>query len=205
MFEPLKPFFAVLLIALLAVSPALAGVSQGAGSEITGNGNTVIQSNEVNTAIKYAKIDDRDDIDAQTYISVVNEAPVDFTPNVNYLSVGDVEDTSFMIYPNQVIAIEAKKGTILKMKSGGVMALYTIESGNDVLELKSEYSKMEYDPIYQRFDHGTISPLTIFPFYTNKASITTTADGYIVLDNRHPFTGYTMVEVKTFPPFPEPL
>lgn len=197
-----KSFFAVLiLIAILAI-PALADVSQGSGSVVNGDGNVVIQENKAETKIDKATIYVKEDVSAPTHITINNEAPVDFSPNVNYLSVGDVDNASFMIFPHTVIALRADAGTKLKMKSAGALVVYTIELGNDVIELNSDNSMFEFDRVYKRFEHGSVSPITIFPYFTNKCEIEAVVDGYIVLDNRGKFEDYTMVETFVEPPFP---
>jgi hypothetical protein len=197
-----KSFFAVFILIAIFVSPVLADVSQGAGSVVTGDGNTIIQKNTADTNIDKATIYVKEDINAPTHITINNEAPVDFSPNVNYLSVGDVDNASFMIFPHTVVALRADAGTKLKMKSAGVLVVYTIELGNDVIELNSDYSMFEFNRFYKRFEHGTVSPISIFPYYTNKCEIESVVDGYIVLDNRGQFEDYIMVETFVEPPFP---
>jgi hypothetical protein len=197
-----KSFFAVFILIAIFVSPVLADVSQGAGSVVTGNGNTVIQENKAETNIDKATIYVKEDVNAPTHITINNEAPVDFSPNVNYLSVGDVDNASFMMFPHTVMALRADAGTKLKMKSAGALTVYTIELGNDVIELNSDNSMFEFNKFYKRFEHGTVSPVTMFPYFTNKCEIEAVVDGYIVIDNRGLFEDYTMVETWVEPPFP---
>lgn len=183
-------FIAVLLVSL--VLPVLAGdIAQGAGSSVTGSNNvTVIQRNEVHTDV--AKQFIKEDIVAPTYVYINNEAPVDMVPNVNMLGVGDA-DTTYMLYPNEVMSFPAKNQTYL-IKSGGAIAVYLVATGRDRTLLDSSESMLTYDPIYHRFDHGVVSPAWIWPKFTTKCTFSTNGVGYIVLDNRY-FPDYTMVEV----------
>jgi len=190
MSSPRKLFFVLLVFAIVAV-PALADSAQGNGAEVSGTGNNVVQTNVVHTDVDKQFI--KEDIVAPTYINIVNEAPVDSVPSVSMLGVGDA-DTTFMLYPNEVISFPAKDDTTYIVKSGTPIAVYVIGPGNDRLLLDSSESKLEYDPIYHKFRHGVVSPIWTWPQFTTKCTFATSGAGYIVLDNRY-FPDYTMVEV----------
>lgn len=185
-------FFAVLLVALII--PVLAeDIGQGNGAGINGNNNSVIQINKVDTDIARQY----NDIKAPTYISITNEAPVDLVPSVNMLGIGDA-DTTMMLYPNEVVSYPAKDDTTYHIRSGTPIAVYVIATGTDRMLLDSYESKMEYNPIYHRFEHGIVSPVWIFPKFTTKCSFSTTGGGYIVIDNRY-FPDYSMIEIVPVP------
>ncbi len=190
MSSPSNLFFVLLVFAVIA-APALADSAQGNGAEVSGIGNNVVQTNIVHTDIDKQFI--KEDIVAPTYINVVNEAPVDGVPSVAMLGVGDA-DTTFMLYPNEVISFPAKDDTTYIVRSGTPIAVYVIGPGNDRLLLDSSESKLEYDPIYHKFRHGVVSPIWTWPQFTTKCTFATSGAGYIVLDNRY-FPDYTMVEV----------
>ena len=187
-----KFIFLAVFLAVVATPVIAESIGQGNGAGISGNNNTVIQINKVDTDI--AK--QYNDIKASTYISIVNEAHVDFIPSVNMLGIGDAE-TTMMLYPNEVVSYPAKDMTYI-IRSGTPIAVYVIATGNDRDLLDSSESKMEYNPVYHRFEHGIVSPVWIFPKFTTKCSFSTTGGGYIVLDNRY-FPDYTMVEVIPVP------
>lgn len=190
MSSPRNLFFVLLVFAIIAV-PSLADSAQGNGAEVSGTGNNVVQTNVVHTDVDKQFI--KEDIVAPTYINIVNEATVDSVPSVSMLGVGDA-DTTFMLYPNEVISFPAKDDTTYIVKSGTPIAVYVIGLGNDRLLLDSSESKLEYDPIYHKFRHGIVSPIWTWPQFTTKCTFATSGAGYIVLDNRY-FPDYTMVEV----------
>lgn len=190
MSSPRKLFFVLLVFSIIAV-PVLADSAQGNGAEVSGTGNSVVQTNVVHTDVEKQFVDE--DIVAPTYINIVNEAQVDSVPSVSMLGVGDA-DTTFMLYPNEVISFPAKDDTTYIVKSGTPIAVYVIGPGNDRLLLDSSESKLEYDPIYHKFRHGVVSPIWTWPQFTTKCTFSTSGAGYIVLDNRY-FPDYTMVEV----------
>jgi len=192
MSSPSNLFFVLLVFAIIAV-PALADSAQGNGADVSGTNNTVVQTNVVHTDVEKQFQFIKEDIVAPTYINIVNEATVDPVPSVTMLGIGDA-DTTFMLYPNEVISFPAKDDTTYIVKSGTPIAVYVIGPGNDRLLLDSSESKLEYDPIYHKFRHGVVSPIWTWPQFTTKCTFATSGAGYVVLDNRY-FPDYTMVEV----------
>lgn len=192
----LPKLFFIALIAVAMISPVFAeDIGQGNGAQVSGTNNSVIQKNIVHTDVARQYVDE--DIVAPTYVSIVNEAPVDLVPSVNMLGIGDA-DTTMMLYPNEVVSYPAKDDMTYHIRSGTPIAVYVIADGRDRMLLDSSESKMEYDPIYHRFNHGVVSPVWIFPKFTTKCSFSTSGAGYIVLDNRY-FPDYAMVEVIPVP------
>ena len=186
----------VAIIAVAMISPVFAeDIGQGNGAQVSGTNNSVIQKNIVHTDVAKQYVDE--DIVAPTYVNIVNEAPVDLVPSVNMLGIGDA-DTTMMLYPNEVVSYPAKDDMTYHIRSGTPIAVYVIADGRDRMLLDSSESKMEYDPIYHRFNHGVVSPVWIFPKFTTKCSFSTSGAGYIVLDNRY-FPDYAMVEVIPVP------
>jgi hypothetical protein len=177
------------------VSPALADNSQSAGGMIVGNDNTQIVSNDITTNV--AKQYVNEDVSAPTYININNEAPVDTSVQVDGLDVGTV-DESVLVFKDEVISYPVMDNQTYYIRSGAPIAVYTIATGNDRMLLSSDESIMVYNKIYHKFNHGIVSPLRIFPKYTEKCAMTSSAPGYIVLDNR--FSGVnTMVEISPSP------
>ena len=186
----------VAIIAVAMISPVFAeDIGQGNGAQVSGTNNSVIQKNIVHTDVAKQYVDE--DIVAPTYVNIVNEAPVDLVPSVNMLGIGDA-DTTMMLYPNEVVSYPAKDDMTYHIRSGTPIAVYVIADGRDRMLLDSSESKLEYDPIYHRFNHGVVSPVWIFPKFTTKCSFSTSGAGYIVLDNRY-FPDYAMVEVIPVP------
>jgi len=188
-----NPLFIFCLIAAVVVGPSLASTDQDATGVIVGDGNYQEVSNEVNIDKQYVK----EDVNAPTYINVVNEAPVDTTVPVDSLDIGMV-DESVLVFRNEVVSYPVGENWTYYIRSGAPIAVYTIATGNDRMLLESSESILTYDPVYHRFWHGIVSPLVIFPKYTEKCSITASAPGYVVLDNR--FSGVnTMIEISPSP------
>lgn len=187
-------FIACLVIAVLA-APAFADNSQEAFGVITGDNNKQIVGNEVNNYIKEQHIDE--DVSAPSYININYEAPVDTSVQVDGLDVGTV-DESVLVFKDEVISYPVMDNQTYYIRSGAPIAVYTIATGNDRMLLSSDESVMVYDKIYHKFNHGIVSPLRIFPKYTTKCAMTSSAPGYIVIDNR--FSGVnTMVEISPSP------
>jgi hypothetical protein len=187
-------FFICLIVAVLA-APVLAGTSQDAFGVINGDNNKQVVGNEINTHIDKQYV--KEDVNAPTYIDITNEAPVDTSVQVTGLDVGTV-DESVLVFEGEVISYQVFENQTYYIRSGAPVAVYTIATGNDRMLLESSESILTYDPIYHKFVHGIVSPLKIFPKYTEKCSMTASAPGYIVIDNR--FSGVnTMIEISPSP------
>lgn len=189
----IKLFFTTCLIIAVLVVSSLAGTSQDAVGFINGDGNKQVVGNEVNIGKQFV----HEDISAPTHIQVTNEAPVDSVPDIIGLDVGTV-DESVLMYPMEVISYPIGENETYYIRSATPIAVYTIANGNDRMLLESSESMFTYNPVYHRFEHGVVSPLTMFPKFTEKCSITSEAPGYIVLDNRY-FPDYAMVEISPSP------
>ena len=175
--------------------PCLADNSQDAGGMIVGDDNAQIVSNDVVTNVDKQFVDE--DVVAPTYININNEAPVDTSVQVDGLDVGTV-DESVLVFKDEVISYPVMDNQTYYIRSGAPIAVYTIATGNDRMLLSSSESVLTYDPIYHKFNHGVVSPLRIFPKYTEKCAMTSSAPGYIVIDNR--FSGVnTMIEISPSP------
>lgn len=190
-----NPLFFICLVISVLVAPAFAATSQDAIGVITGDNNKQVVGNEINTHIDKQFI--KEDVNAPTYININNEAPVDTSVQVNGLDVGMV-DESVLVFKDEVISYPVFEDQTYYIRSGAPVAVYTIANGNDRMLLESSESILTYDPIYHRFVHGIVSPLRIFPKYTEKCSMTASAPGYIVIDNRFSGTN-TMVEISPSP------
>ena len=191
----LNPLFFLCLVVAVIAGPALAGTSQDAIGVITGDGNKQVVGNEVNTHIDKQFV--KEDVNAPTYIDITNEAPVDTSVQVSGLDVGMV-DESVLVFKDEVISYQVFENQTYYIRSGAPVAVYTIATGNDRMLLESSESILTYDPIYHKFVHGIVPPLRIFPKYTTKCSMTASAPGYIVIDNR--FSGVnTMIEISPIP------
>lgn len=191
----LNPLFFICLVIAVIAAPALADNTQYADGVIVGNDNTQIVSNDVVTNVDKQYVDE--DVNAPTHITINNEAPVDTSVQVDGLDVGTV-DESVLVFKDEVISYPVLENQTYYIRSGAPIAVYTIATGNDRMLLSSSESMLTYDPIYHKFNHGIVSPLRIFPKYTEKCSLTASAPGYIVLDNR--FAGVnTMIEISPSP------
>jgi len=182
------------VIAVIA-APVLASTSQDAIGVINGDNNKQVVGNEVNTHIDKQYVDE--DVVAPTYININNEAPIDTSVQVDGLDVGTV-DESVLVFKDEVISYPVSENQTYYVRSGAPIAVYTIATGNDRMLLSSSESMLTYDPVYHKFSHGVVSPLRVFPKYTEKCSMTASAPGYIVIDNR--FSGVnTMIEISPSP------
>ena len=187
-------FITCLVVALLT-APVLADNSQEAVGVINGDNNDQVVGNKIVTNVDKQYVDE--DVNAPTHITINNEAPVDTSVQVDGLDVGTV-DESVLVFKDEVISYPVLENQTYYIRSGAPIAVYTIATGNDRMLLSSDESKMEYDKVYHVFRHGIVSPLRIFPKYTEKCSMTASAPGYIVLDNR--FAGVnTMIEISPSP------
>lgn len=191
----INPLFFLCLVFAVLVAPALAGTSQDAVGVINGDNNKQVVGNEINTHIDKQFV--KEDVNAPTYIDITNEAPVDTSVQVDGLDVGTV-DESVLVFKDEVISYPVFENQTYYIRSGAPVAVYTIATGNDRMLLSSDESKMEYDKVYHVFRHGIVSPLRIFPKYTEKCSMTSSAPGYIVIDNRFSGTA-TMIEISPSP------
>jgi hypothetical protein len=190
-----KLFFTIAFVMLALIPSIAADTSQDAAGIIVGNGNRQVVGNEINTHVDRQYVDE--DVNAPTHITINNEAPVDTSVRVDSLDVGAV-DESVLVFENEVISYPVFDNQTYYIRSGAPVAVYTIATGNDRMLLESEESKMTYDPVYHKFIHGIVPPMRIFPKYTEKCSMTASAPGYIVIDNR--FSGVnTMVEISPSP------
>jgi hypothetical protein len=191
----LNPLFLLCLVIAVVASPAIAGTSQDALGVINGDNNKQVVGNEINTHIDKQFV--KEDVVAPTYININNEAPVDTSVQVDGLDVGTV-DESVLVFKDEVISYPVQDNQTYYIRSGAPIAVYTIATGNDRILLSSSESVLTYDPIYHKFNHGIVSPLRIFPKYTEKCAMTASAPGYIVIDNR--FSGSnTMIEISPSP------
>jgi hypothetical protein len=187
-------FIACLVVALLA-APAFADNSQEAIGVINGDNNDQVVGNKIVTNIGEQHVDE--DVSAPSYININYEATVDTSVQVDGLDVGTV-DESVLVFDGEVISYPIAGNETYYIRSGAPIAVYTIATGNDRMLLSSDESKMEYDKVYHVFRHGIVSPLRIFPKYTEKCAMTASAPGYIVIDNR--FSGVnTMIEISPSP------
>lgn len=188
-----NPLFIVCLVIAVLAAPVLASTSQEAVGVINGDNNKQVVGNEVNIDKQYVD----EDVVAPTYININNEAPVDTSVQVDGLDVGTV-DESVLVFKDEVISYPVYENQTYYIRSGAPIAVYTIATGNDRMLLSSSESMLTYDPIYHKFSHGIVSPLRIFPKYTEKCAMTASAPGYIVIDNR--FSGVnTMIEISPSP------
>jgi hypothetical protein len=187
-------FITCLVVALLT-APVLADNSQEAVGVINGDNNDQVVGNKIVTNVGKQYIDE--DVSAPSYININYEAPVDTSVQVDGLDVGTV-DESVLVFKDEVISYPVLENQTYYIRSGAPIAVYTIATGNDRMLLSSSESVLTYDPIYHKFNHGIVSPLRIFPKYTEKCAMTASAPGYIVLDNR--FAGVnTMIEISPSP------
>jgi hypothetical protein len=191
----LNPLFFICLVIAVIVGPAFASSSQDAIGVINGDGNKQVVGNEIITNVAKQYVDEN--VVAPTYININNEAPVNSVPDISGLDVGTV-DESVLMYPMEVISYPIGENMTYYIRSATPIAVYTIATGNDRMLLESSESMLTYNPSYHRFEHGIVSPLTAFPKFTEKCSITAEAPGYVVLDNRY-FPEYAMVEISPSP------
>jgi hypothetical protein len=191
----LNPLFFICLVIAVVAAPALASTSQDAIGVITGDNNKQVVGNEIVTNVAKQYVDE--DVNAQTHITINNEAPVNVVPDIGGLDVGTV-DESVLMYPMEVISYPIGENMTYYIRSATPIAVYTIATGNDRMLLESSESMLTYNPTYHRFEHGIVSPLAVFPKFTEKCSITAGAPGYVVLDNRY-FPDYAMVEISPSP------
>ena len=190
-----NPLFIACLVVSLLAAPAFADNSQEAFGVITGDNNKQVVGNEINTHVDKQFVDE--DVSAPTYININNEATVDTSVQVDGLDVGTV-DESVLVFKDEVISYPVLDNQTYYIRSGAPIAVYTIATGNDRMLLSSDESVMVYDKVYHKFNHGIVSPLRIFPKYTEKCAMTASAPGYIVIDNR--FSGVnTMIEISPSP------
>jgi len=196
-----KLFFVLIVALTLAVVPALASTSVDtdvAEGVIIGNGNHQEVYNEDNTYVKHQDVKIDEDIDAHSTTIVTYEAPVDLSPRINYLGIGDASETR-MIMEDEALVFAVSENQSYEIRSANPVAVYLIRRyQNDYLLIDSVESKLSYNKIYHKFEHGVVSPAWIFPQFTTKCHVNVGADEYLVIDNRY-YAGDSMTEIQPTP------
>ena len=106
------------------------------------------------------------------------------------LDTGVVEHDR-VLKSNQVLVMpiesHGNNATAYEITSGTPIAVYTIDgSSYETAAMQGKQTKLFYNSIYDRMEHGLVSPIDTVPYYTTKCTITTTPGAsYIVLDNRY--------------------
>jgi hypothetical protein len=169
---------AILAIALLV---GAATATQGNSVSIDGNGNKVDQSNtEIvhNDRAIYSSVSSSSTSTTNVYNVIGSSVATVSKPNI-------VMDR--IVMANQVLVIEINPiaNQTYIVLSGTPVAVYTID-GNDEYVVHSSESKMVYDPIYNKMDHGNVEPIDIVPYYTSYTHIKPSAEAkYLIIDNRY--------------------
>ena len=130
--------------------------------------------------------------DGGILISTSNSAP-----KVSQLDVGEAAGYSRLVYPGEVIAFEIRGGDYVTMRSASDVAMYTIGTyAGDEIRINDVNSMPTYNPVYHRMEFGTVVPVDMIPYFTTKATLTTSESAhYVVIDNRAPRNSYTHVEI----------
>jgi hypothetical protein len=168
----------ILAISLLV---GVATATQGNYVSIDGNGNAVDQSNtEIvhNDQATYSSVSSSSTSTTNVYNVIGSSVATVSKPNI-------VMDR--IVMANQVLVIEINPiaNQTYIVLSGTPVAVYTID-GNDEYVVHSSESKMVYDPIYNKMDHGNVKPIDIVPYYTSYTHIKPSAEAkYLVIDNRY--------------------
>jgi len=194
-------FFAVALVLMMAVCmmPVLADDDTNQGIIQNGKGNTAYQVGD-DAFIHVDKAYVKEDVNAPTTVhnDVTYEAP-EQGPTTSYLSTGDVSWTR-LVYPNRIAVIPIDKNwSEVSVKSGTVVALYTIDSEyyNTVQGLQAI---PDYNEFYDRMDHNSAVWMSWIPYYTTSETIGIPEGAdYLVIDNRNKFTSYNLITITPHP------
>jgi hypothetical protein len=186
-----NPLFIVCLVIAVLAAPVLASTSQDAIGVINGDNNKQVVGNEVNIGKQYVD----EDINAPSFTYVNVEAPKDYVPNVLHLDVGTAETSTQLLGAGEVLAVPTADNVTFTIRSPTPLGIYLITTGNDKLLLADDRSVIDFNRVYHRPIHGIISPYWIFPRPTTLISITTHANGYLVIDNRY-YPADAMIEIQ---------
>jgi len=101
------------------------------------------------------------------------------------------------VYPGEVISFGVLPGDSISVKASSDIALYTIGDSDDSLRINSKTASPVYDPVYHKFDFGTVVPIDKIDYWTTKATLVAGNDSkFVVVDNRAPMNGYTHIEIS---------
>jgi len=221
MSQTMKLVFIAMLIIAVIISPAMGandngkypnGNDKGNNGNGNGNGNSDItvdvnnvNNNDVNQEQNQYQNQNQnqeqnqEQKQSQSNIQIVTVASTSgsVATSSTHLDVGDSQEYSRLVYPGEVIVFGVSKGDVVTMKASSDVALYTIGTyAGDDLRICSSTSAPVYDPVYHRFDFGTVVPVDKIDCWTMKATLIPSGDAkFIVVDNRAPMNGYTHIEL----------
>lgn len=198
----MRPIFfavAIAMMLMICMAPVSAGTDVQQGIIQNGKGNTAYQVGD-DAFIHVDKAYVKEETNQQnSYHNSITVEAAEQGPTTSYLSTGDVAWTR-LIYPNRIaiIPVEPEWSTVT-VKSGTVVALYTIQSDYyDIVH--GEQARPDYNEFYDRMDHGTAVWSSWIPYYTTAETIEIPRDAdYLVIDNRNIFTSYNLVTIQPHP------
>lgn len=182
-------------MALLCVLPASATVVvPGSSSSATGtilNSHDVTQTVIDNSVTQQAGVTNTENVfSPSSTASTVNNYNTMESNGIYNLDTGVIELDRVLI-SDQVLVLPIPRfgtnATVFQIVSATPIAVWTIDgSVYSTSAIKAEQSKLTYDKVYDKLDHGTVVPVDAVPYFTTKCTITPSNEAsYIVLDNRY--------------------
>ena len=116
------------------------------------------------------------------------------------LDVGTVMMYSRLVYPGEVLTYEVGEGDGCSVIAAYPVGLYTITpvNGYGVDMVQTKESLPTYDPIRHKMEFGHVPVIDKIDYWTEKAFLKSTTDGYCVVDNRAPGNQYVTIELRVF-------
>jgi hypothetical protein len=186
-------FFSILIIAGLLAIAAVASATPlpGVNQNIiqTGKGDNAIQviSGRTDVAIRHADFTNNV-FDNGMYVTTVYN--MQQQSGVLSLDKGVIEQDR-VVKANQVLVLNITRpssgnATTYYFVSATPMAFWTIDSSVYTKAVKAIESKLDYDPVYDMMNHGTVVPIDVVPYFSDKCSLTPSPEAAsIVIDNRY--------------------
>ena len=178
-------------IFMIAVSPVAAEIGSITDQSIHGNGNTQISaSGGINVKTANIKIGTYAPISSSDYSTNIVQYYTEESNGYYDLDTGVIGSDRVLMH-DEVLALPIPKfgnnATTVYIVTGTPVAVYTIGTGTLVNSgVQPSDSKLYYDAIYGRMEHGSVTPVDAVPYYTNKCSLTISSGStYLIIDNRY--------------------
>lgn len=191
----MNKFFSIFIIAGLLAIAAVASATPlplpGVNQNIiqTGKGDNAIQivSGHTDVTIRHADFTNNA-IDNGMYTQVIYN--MQQQSGVLSLDKGVIEQDR-VVKANQVLVLNITRpssgnATTYYFVSATPMAFWTIDSSTYTKAVKAIESKLDYDMVYDVMNHGTVVPIDVVPYFSDKCSLTPSPEAAsVVIDNRY--------------------
>jgi hypothetical protein len=182
-------FFSILVVVGMLAIIAVASATVNQNIVQTGKGDNAIQINagHADVAIRHADITNNA-FDNGMYVTTIYN--MQQQSGVLSLEKGVIEQDR-VVMANQVLVLNiirpvSGNATTYYFVSATPMAFWTIDGSVYTKAIKSIESKLDYDMVYDTMNHGTVVPIDVVPYFSDKCSLTPSVEAAsIVIDNRY--------------------